>query len=204
MLFQTFLTEIASNGFVVIASGPKDAPLPAFASARQGQPPPPPVDQKNLPPPATKYADLITAIDWAIKQNGEAASPHFGRLDPKKVAVMGQSCGGLQATAVSGDPRIKTTVIWNSGVFKPGAAPPMSLSGASKDSLKAFDAPVAYFLGGPTDLAYANGKDDFSLIPTPGRPSLLGFNSFRPWRHLQPARRRQLWRGWRRLAEMAA
>ena len=174
LLFQTFLTQIASNGFVVIASGPKDAPLPAFATARPGQPAPPPVDQKNLPPPMTKDADLVTAIDWAIKQNADKASPYFGKLDPGKVAVMGQSCGGLQATAVSGDPRIKTTVIWNSGVFKAGTAPPMSMSGATKESLKKFHAPVAYFLGGPTDIAYANGKDDFSLLPTPGVPVFLG------------------------------
>ena len=37
LLFQTFLTQIASHGFVAIASGPKDAPLPAFASQVPGQ-----------------------------------------------------------------------------------------------------------------------------------------------------------------------
>jgi len=31
---------------------------------------------------------------------------------------------------------------------------------------------VAYFLGGPTDLAYANGKDDFSRLTTV--PAFLG------------------------------
>jgi hypothetical protein len=175
LLFETFLTEIASNGFMVIASGPKDAPLPAFARQRAGQPAPPPAGQNNPPPAMTKDADLIAAIDWAIKQTADKASPYYGKLDPNKVAVMGQSCGGLQATAVSGDPRIKTTVIWNSGVFRAGTAPPQSLSGATKDSLKKFHAPVAYFLGGPSDLAYENGKDDFSLIPSPGGvPAFLG------------------------------
>src|SRR5262245_51131383 len=37
LLFETFLTQIASYGFMVIASGPKDAPLPAFASRVPGQ-----------------------------------------------------------------------------------------------------------------------------------------------------------------------
>jgi hypothetical protein len=43
----------------------------------------------------------------------------------------------------------------------------MSLSGATKDSLKKFHAPVAYFLGGPGDVAYPNGKDDFSRVTVP-------------------------------------
>ena len=54
---------------------------------------------------------MITAIDWAIAENERPGSAYYGRLDPHEVAVMGQSCGGLQATAVAGDPRIKTVVI---------------------------------------------------------------------------------------------
>ncbi len=176
LLFQTFLTEIASHGYLVIASGPKDAPLPAFATARPGQSgaPSPQPGAAAIPPAMTKDEDLLTAIDWATKQSMDKSSPYYNRLNPNEFAVMGQSCGGLQATAISGDPRIKTTVIWNSGVFKAGTAPAMNMSGATKESLKKFHAPVAYFLGGPSDLAYANGKDDFSLIPTPGVPAFLG------------------------------
>ena len=53
-----------------------------------------------------------------------------------------------------------------------GEAGPRSLSGATKDSLKGFHAPVAYFLGGPSDVAYPNGKDDFSRVTTV--PAFLG------------------------------
>jgi hypothetical protein len=78
---------------------------------------------------------------------------------------MGQSCGGLQAIAVSTDPRIKTTVIWNSGVFPESAnSIGARLSQANKASLTKFHAPVAYFIGGPSDLAYANAEDDFKRI----------------------------------------
>jgi len=35
---------------------------------------------------------------------------------------------------------------------------------ATKESLKAFHAPVAYFIGGPSDIAYANAEDDFKRI----------------------------------------
>ncbi len=176
LLFANFLTQISSHGYLVIASGPRDAPLPAFASAN-GTDGPKPAPNSGIASAMTKDGDLIKAIDWAIAENARPGSPYFGHLDPTKVAVMGQSCGGLQATAVAGDPRIKTVVIWNSGVFNtpttaPGGAPTASLSAATKDSLKAFHAPVAYFLGGPSDAAYANGKDDFSRITTV--PAFMG------------------------------
>lgn len=177
LLFSTFLGHIASHGYVAIASGPRDAPLPAFARQRPGQAATP-APNSGIASAMTKDEDLIKAIDWAIAENGRQGSPYYGKLDPTKVAVMGQSCGGLQATAVAGDPRIKTVVIWNSGVFinanqvAPNGSPARSLSGATKDSLKRFHAPVAYFLGGPTDSAYPNGSDDFAKITTV--PAFLG------------------------------
>jgi hypothetical protein len=173
LLFETFLTQIASHGFLVIASGPKDAPLPAFASQVPGQARSKPDPNSGIAAGSTKDEDLIKAIDWALAENGKSGSVYAGKLDPQKVAVMGQSCGGLQATAVAGDPRIKTVVIWNSGVFnQQNGGRGGTLSGARKESLAKFHAPVAYFLGGPTDLAYANGKDDFSRLTTV--PAFLG------------------------------
>lgn len=170
LLFSTFLSQIASHGYVVVASGPKDAVLPAFARQVPGQAA---QSAGTVPAGRTQDADLIKGIDWAIAENGRQGSPLYGKLDTSKVAVMGQSCGGLQATAVAHDPRIKTVVIWNSGVFvnprgnAPNGQPLGSLSGATKDSLKKFHAPVAYFLGGPTDSAYPNGKDDFAKVTVP-------------------------------------
>jgi pimeloyl-ACP methyl ester carboxylesterase len=51
------------------------------------------------------------------KQNADRSSPFYKKIDVSKVAVMGQSCGGLQAIAVSPDPRVTTSVIMNSGVL---------------------------------------------------------------------------------------
>lgn len=175
LLFANFLSQVASHGYLVIASGPKDAPLPAFARQRPGQAA---TSAGTVPAGQTKDEDLLKAVDWAIAENARQGSALYGRVDPTKVAVMGQSCGGLQATWAAADRRVKTTVIWNSGTFGDGnapgprGAPVRSLSGASKESLKSFHAPVAYFLGGPTDIAYPNGKDDFSRITTV--PAFLG------------------------------
>src|SRR5262245_46463494 len=93
LLFETFLSQIASHGFLAIASGPKDAPLPAFASQVPGQARTTPNPAAGIAAGRTTDQDLIKAIDWAIAENGRRDSPYFGRLDPQKVAVMGQSCG---------------------------------------------------------------------------------------------------------------
>lgn len=166
LLFQTFLKQVASHGYIAIASGPKDAPMPSFSSGGS-------MDDVKPDPAAgiasgrTKDEDLLKAIDWATAENSRAGSPYFGRIDTDKVAVMGQSCGGLQATAVSADQRIDTIIIWNSGVFTPGAnSAGAAMSGATKDMIAKFHAPVAYFPGGPSDLAYGNSKDDFSRVTT--------------------------------------
>jgi dienelactone hydrolase len=166
-LFKVFLTQVASHGYLVISIGPKDAPLPAFArSARpEGAASAPEPATPAVPVPMSKDSQLIDAIDWAVKETDRKGSAYYRHLDAKKIAVMGQSCGGLQAIAVSSDPRIKTSVIWNSGVFSPGGnSPGARLSGASKESLSKFHAPVAYFIGGPLDIAYPNAEDDFKRI----------------------------------------
>jgi hypothetical protein len=78
---------------------------------------------------------------------------------------MGQSCGGLQALAVSHDPRVTTTVVWNSGALPPGStSPALKQSAGNKNSLNLLHGPVAYFIGGPSDVAYPNAEDDFARI----------------------------------------
>lgn len=58
---------------------------------------------------------------------------------------------------------MRTVIIHDSGIFKPGAnsIPGMGLS---KEALKSLHTAVIYILGRPTDIAYADGMDDFNLI----------------------------------------
>ena len=147
MAFATFLTQIASHGYLAIAVGPKVVP--------PGPPPEPTIDDHLL----------LDAIDWAGRQNGDPSSPLFNKIDTTKIAVMGQSCGGLQALAVSNDPRITTTVVWNSGALPAGStSPALKQSAGNKNSLNLLHGPVAYFIGGPSDVAYPNAEDDFARI----------------------------------------
>ena len=170
------LLEIASHGYLVIASGkilsgpgapPRPTPAAATAGPPAAGPPPggPPVagPPLQLPPPRTSTAQLIEAIDWAVKENSRAGSPYQGRIDPKQIAVSGFSCGGVQAIAAAKDPRVATGVFQNTGLFNPGTSPMPGMD-VSKEQLKDIHTPVIYILGGSKDIAYNNGMDDFQKI----------------------------------------
>jgi dienelactone hydrolase len=157
------LLEIASHGYLAIAPGrirngpgaTATTPPPA-SRADQGNP-------AHLPKPPTTSADLLSALDWALAQNGNADSPLYGRIDPKAVAISGFSCGGLQALQIAGDPRVKTLIVMNSGIFKDQT---QGINGidVSKALLDHIHTPTFYILGGETDIAYANGMDDVDRI----------------------------------------
>lgn len=144
------LSELASHGYLVIANG-------AIMSG-PGKPP--------LAPSigiGTRPEQLVEAIDWAVRENGRPGSPLRGRLNTNAIAVSGTSCGGLQAMQIAAsDKRVKTAVIHNSGIFPEGRQiPGMTIS---KSLLAQLHAPIIYILGGPTDVAYANGMDDYSRV----------------------------------------
>ena len=137
--FENILTEFASHGFLVIANG-----RPGGSGSTD--------------------ADMLTeAVDWAESENTRPLSEYRGRIDTDRVAVMGQSCGGLETYEVADDPRITTTVIWNSGMF----------SDRDPERLSHLHAPVAYFTGGPSDIAYANALNDWRDLPE-GLPAFMG------------------------------
>jgi hypothetical protein len=153
------LLELASHGYLVIASGkilsgPGAPPREPAARAAPNQP----------QAPRTVAADLTAAIDWALAENQRKGSPYFGRIDPAQVAVSGWSCGGLQALAAAKDPRVKTVVMQNTGVLNGGPNTTIPGMDLTKDALKNFHTPVIYILGGPKDIAYENGMDDFRRI----------------------------------------
>ena len=153
--FAKFLTEIAGHGYLVVAIGPIVGPKPPTAGS--------PLRPDLAAPPKTTSSQLIDAIDWAIAENARPASHYKGRLDVRKIAVMGMSCGGLQAIEASADPRVTTTGVWNSGVLGTGTG---GLPGANvtKASLKALHGPAIYVSGDASDIAFANANDDYARI----------------------------------------
>jgi dienelactone hydrolase len=176
--YAPFLAEIASRGFLVVAIGPFN-PEPAPKSGGMGG--------------GTKSEQLLEALDWATAENKRPDSKYYQKLDPSKFAVFGHSCGGLQSLEVAPDPRVSTVLVMDSGVVTPGMAPKAgapkagapkagmpqgkapqggapkagAMGGAmavGKDILQKLHQPVIYINGGETDIAYANGMDDFGKI----------------------------------------
>jgi dienelactone hydrolase len=147
------LLELASHGYLVLASGSILSGPGAHAAeaAAPGQP-------RTLP------TDLTAALDWALAENARAGSTYFGRIDPTQIALSGWSCGGLQALRLAGDARVRTLVLHNTGVLNGGPSTTIPGMDLTKDALANLHTPVVYILGGPTDIAYENGMDDFKRI----------------------------------------
>ena len=143
-----FLNEIASHGYLVLATGYI------------------PMEEKPYNGPMSTTQQQIESIDWAIAQNADPTSPYYNKIDVKNICVAGMSCGGLQTLYNCADPRIKTLMICNSGLFKNSnrnqAVGGMPMPDKSK--LKEIHTSIIYILGGKTDIAYENGMDDFHQI----------------------------------------
>ncbi|MBR4267250.1 MAG: alpha/beta hydrolase [Bacteroidales bacterium] len=141
-----FLNEIASHGYLVVATGF----MPSDTGFYKG--------------PMSKSSQQIESIDWAVKQNSDKNSYLYNKLDTNNIAAAGMSCGGLQTLFNCADSRLKTIMICNSGLFinPVEAIPDMPMPPKSK--LEDIHTPVIYILGGKQDIAYENGMDDFHKI----------------------------------------
>lgn len=135
LMFARFLHEISSYGFVILAWGTPNG--------------------TGMGPLTTNGEPQKAALDWIVAEAERPCSKYYRKLDTSKIAAMGQSCGGLMTMGVSGDKRLTTVVIWNSGMFERDQMIYMGLH-----------TPMAYFIGGPDDVAYAQAEDDFAAIST--------------------------------------
>ena len=143
-----FLNEIASYGYIVLATGYI------------------PMDDQPYRGPMSTTQQQIESIDWAIAQNADPQSPYYNKIDVKNICVAGMSCGGLQTLYNCADPRIKTLMICNSGLFNRQNAG-QAVGGMPmppKEKLQEIKVPIIYILGGESDIAYGNGMDDFHRI----------------------------------------
>lgn len=143
-----FLNEIASHGYIVVATG--------FY----------PENDEWYRGPMSKSEQQIESIDWVFAQNKDKNSPYYKKIDVKNIAVAGMSCGGLQTLENCADPRIKTLMICNSGLFNQQNAGSAvgGMPMPPKEKLKEIHTSIIYILGGETDIAYGNGMDDFHRI----------------------------------------
>jgi len=138
--FRNFLSEIASQGFLVVAIGPAGNAVVMGSEERQNM---------------TAASQLLDGVTWAIAENSREGSPYFHKLDVTKIAVSGQSCGSQQAIQVSGDPRVTTTVALSQGINM--GPPPAGRGGApaAAPNAGAGRGAAAGGRGGASDQRYA-------------------------------------------------
>jgi dienelactone hydrolase len=136
--YAGFLSTIASHGFLVITTAgtpPAGAPQPA-APRRQAS-----------------ADDLKAAIDWAERENTRTGAPLNGKIETKRVAVMGQSCGGVLAITLGSDARVGTIGVFNSGA-----------QGRDPDPLAQLHGPVLLINGGERDFMMARSKATYDAV----------------------------------------
>ena len=149
----SFLEEIASHGYVVAA----------IEREQTGQGGGSMFDPEVVARQKADGMSLVEVLDWLEKESARAGSDFYQLVDPNCVSPAGYSCGGLQALALgtSGDERFKCLTILSSGITNPGDG----LAGfLLKEDLAKLKVPLAYFIGGESDIAYLNGLDDYRRI----------------------------------------
>ncbi|KAL4805426.1 hypothetical protein BDV18DRAFT_152738 [Aspergillus unguis] len=145
-LFGNFLTNIASYGFIGIASG---------APNGDG---------------ITDVQLMKDALDWVEEKAG---SGKYASVDTSRIAVAGQSCGGLEAYQMRDDERVQYLGIFNSGFLDMGPfGDLLGMPNEDPDTIKEVKKPVFYFLGGEEDIAYKNGMRDYHALT--GVPKWVG------------------------------
>lgn len=167
LMFGHFLQEIASHGYVVIATG-EPGEADAGVSARMGR---------------LGHADetaMVAACRWAAENCEGCEDPDDVRahVDGTRIALAGQSKGGLHAYAAAAllqreeedmdnnnnnnnnmamAKRIRTVGLFNSGlIFR---------TATTLAQVKGLKVPVFYVIGGPADLAYKHAQQDWELLP---------------------------------------
>jgi len=134
-VFSEMLREMASHGILVVVDA---TPGGTGTTSTNGT-----------------AAGLLKGVDWAEKENERPCSKYYHKLDTKKVAVSGQSCGGINAMNAATDPRVTVAIPFDSGLFSRDMSLYMKLH-----------TPMAIVDAGPDDIAYSNGKADFDAINT--------------------------------------
>ncbi|CZT09436.1 uncharacterized protein RAG0_14208 [Rhynchosporium agropyri] len=142
-VFGTFLLEVASHGFMIIADGIPDGPEMPEAIAYTLWPSP---------------QGLVEAAAWIVKNAGTGK---YTNVDATRLAAAGHSCGAIQSYfAQDQSKEIKYIGIFDSGVRNDTIATRPLL-----DIVARIKNPIFYFFGGPEDVAAPNGERDYTNIP---------------------------------------
>jgi hypothetical protein len=139
-LFGQWTFELASYGVVSVVDGKpqtKASDDPIVNGIRSGP------DGKPL----------VMAMDWITAENERPCSMFYHKLDLNKIAVAGQSCGGMMTLLAAGDKRVSTALVLSSG-----------LSGDNTMLFSTYHAPMLFITGGTSDMLHSTALANFMAI----------------------------------------
>lgn len=144
--YVTFLTHLASHGFVVIS-------VNTFGFSGPGDP--------------AHIAAMREGLDWLIEQNGQAGD-YQGKLAVKRAVAMGYSLGATAAALLADHEAIMTTVAIHGHMQMTRAQPhgPMLLLTGTEDVIAQVRATVAAVSSAPIIMGAIDGQDHLSVIPS--------------------------------------
>ncbi|KAF2397321.1 hypothetical protein EJ06DRAFT_514695 [Trichodelitschia bisporula] len=146
-LYAPFLSEIASHGYLVIATGNPLPPVTVENGTLGWQ-----ALSRALAQPASHPGDLSAALEWVVRRR----PTRFGGVDSQAILMGGHSCGGLEVySAAWREARVRGLMLFNSG----------TLDVRTRALLAEERVPVAYFTGGRTDGAEGNAEADYRALP---------------------------------------
>jgi hypothetical protein len=139
-LFGQWTFELASYGVVSVVDGKpqtaaSDDPIVnGIRSGPDGEP-------------------MVMAMDWITAENERPCSMFYHKLDLNKIALAGQSCGGMMTLLSAGDKRVATAIVLNSG-----------LSGNNQMLFSTYHAPMLFIAGGTGDMLYSAANSNVMAI----------------------------------------
>lgn len=170
-----FLTRIAAAGFFVVADGPASIPPAALpATASPALEPTTPTQPPVAAPPITTlpdgYQQIVTSsvaqeesvLNWIDSTNSDSQSPYYRALNTSEIATSGWSCGGIVGLAVAAtDSRVKTVLGYDTA-----STVISSMTDPAREALEQIHVPVAYVMGGTSDIAYPPYQADWAMPTT--------------------------------------
>jgi hypothetical protein len=124
--YKTMVTQLASHGFVVIAS------LSTIVSQAD---------------PSTGLLPQLVGMNWIVQQNDDPASPYYHHLDTARIGATGHSEGAFATSTIGSDPHISAIATMAGATATPNLhEPALFLCGGQDTAVpcsnvqKAFDA----------------------------------------------------------------
>ena len=168
LMFPEYLSEIASHGFVVIADGPPVArpaggpngpaagAAPAAGGAGAGGPPPggagPPANRASM----VNGTALVAALDWLEAESTDRDSRFFD-----KVRCRPRGGDGHVLRRIDVLRRLERSARRDRRHLEQRPV----RGRRQRQDLRRHSRPVIIVTGGESDIAYANGKRDFEVMP---------------------------------------